>query len=179
MAVALAVDHCDTATAAQTLRRGLHLRRLQGCRPAEALAAAVQAALALPLEQLHAHVEPYGLFQPGADNSTETHPRLYAQHAQQHRLYAELCRRVIGLIGERHHLELLVLQSQGPTGRCSSGRGGRDARYHPNGQLRSLSLSLFIRAFVCLFVRFVRPFENKSKSYKALLIVLPQATEMA
>ena len=91
--------------AAQALRRDLHLQRLQGCSEAGALVEAVQAALALPLADLHRHVGPYGLFQPGADNSTDTHQRFYAQHAQQHALYADLCRRVIGLIGEPCHVQ--------------------------------------------------------------------------
>ena len=91
--------------AAQALRRDLHLQRLQGCREAAALVEAVQAALAYPLTDLHRHVGPYGLFQPGADNSTDTHQRFYAQHAQQQALYADLCRRVIGLIGEPCHVQ--------------------------------------------------------------------------
>ena len=57
--------------AAQALRRDLHLQRLQGCRESGALVEAVQAALAYPLTDLHRHVGPYGLFQPGADNGTD------------------------------------------------------------------------------------------------------------
>ena len=85
---------------AQTLRRDLHLQRLTDCCEALAFATAVRAALAMPLEGLQAHVGPYPLFQPGADNSTETHQRFYGQHAQQEALYQDLCRRVIDCIGE-------------------------------------------------------------------------------
>ena len=90
---------------AQTLRRDLHLQRLTDCCEALAFATAVRTALAMPLEGLQAHVGPYPLFQPGADNSTDTHQRFYAQHAQQQTLFADLCRRVIGLIGEPCHVQ--------------------------------------------------------------------------
>ena len=139
--------------AAQTLRRGLHLRRLQGCGEAEALAAAVQAALALPLAQLHAHVEPYGLFQPGADNSTDTHQRLYAQHAQQHRLYADLCRRVIGLIGEPCHVQQIPTYRFGLPGNRWVGSYHRDSDFgHSAFELNAICALTPMRGSAALHV---------------------------
>lgn len=87
-------------SAAQQRRRDLHLHRLQDCAEARAFADAVAEAIGLPLTQLHEHVGPYPLFQPGADNSTDTHQRFYGQHARQQTLYDALCRRVIATIGE-------------------------------------------------------------------------------
>jgi len=60
-------------SAAQQRRRDLHLHRLQACAEARAFADAVAEAIGLPLTQLHEYVGPYPLFQPGADNSTDTH----------------------------------------------------------------------------------------------------------
>lgn len=86
---------------ARELRQALHLKRLTGSAEAKQLAAAVGAAIGLPLHSLHEHVGPYPLFQPGADNNTDTHRRLYNQHPQQNKFYRDLCRRVISdLIGE-------------------------------------------------------------------------------
>jgi len=85
---------------AEALRRELHLQRISASQEALAFVQAVAAAVALPLEALQAHVGPYPLFQPGADNSTDTHQRFYGQHEQQQELYAALCRRVIAVIGE-------------------------------------------------------------------------------
>lgn len=91
----------DTLLASARLRRReLHLQRLPKTPEAVAFSGAVAEAIGLPLAALHQHVGPYPLFQPGADNSTDTHQRFYAQHTRQQTLYDALCRRVIATIGE-------------------------------------------------------------------------------
>jgi hypothetical protein len=81
-------------------RLDLHLHRIKDSPEGKLFVAAVAEAIQLPLENLHEHVGPYPLFQPGKDNSTDTHQRFYGQHAQQQQLYKALCKRVIQTIGE-------------------------------------------------------------------------------
>lgn len=85
---------------AEQRRRDLHRQRITGTTEGAQFAAAVAESIGLPLQRLHQHVGPYPLFQPGTDNTTETHQRFYAQHAQQDGLYQALCRRVVEVIGE-------------------------------------------------------------------------------
>lgn len=85
---------------ARERRQALHLQRLPGTAEAQAFIDAVAEAIAMPLSRLHEHVGPYPLFQPGADNTTDTHQRFYAQHTRQQGVYDALCRRVIMLVGE-------------------------------------------------------------------------------
>ena len=115
---------------AQELRRALHLKQLSGSAEAEALVAAVTASMAVPLQALHEHVGPYPLFQPGADNTTETHSLLYSQHTQQEALYQDLCRRVISdLIGEPCHVQRIPTYRFGLPGNRWVGSFHRDSDF--------------------------------------------------
>lgn len=73
----------------------LHRRRLSGTVEAKAFVSAVQTGLGLPLEALHHHVGPYDLFQPGADNTTDTHRKFYVQHELLGSLYVAMAKRII------------------------------------------------------------------------------------
>ena len=86
---------------ARQLRRELNFSRLKSSAEGLRFVKSVATAISVPLDQLHEHVGPYPLFQPGADNTTDTHQRFYRQHAQQSALYQALSRRVVDeLIGE-------------------------------------------------------------------------------
>jgi hypothetical protein len=121
-------------SAAQQRRRDLHLHRLQACAEARAFADAVAEAIGLPLTQLHEYVGPYPLFQPGADNSTDTHQRFYAQHPQQRPLYEALCRRLIDdVIGEPCHVQVIPTYRFGLPGNRWVGSFHRDSDFGHSG----------------------------------------------
>ena len=114
---------------AQALRRRLHLERISGSREAGDFARAVAAAVALPLEALQNHVGPYPLFQPGADNSTDTHQRFYGQHSRQQELYEAVCRRVIATIGEPCFVQRIPTYRFGLPGNRWVGNFHRDSDF--------------------------------------------------
>lgn len=115
---------------ARELRRSLHTRRLQGSAEALRFAQAVATVVALPLDRLHQHVGPYPLFQPGADNTTDTHQRFYEQHAHQCMQYLNLCRRVIGdLIGEPCYVQAIPTYRFGLPGNRWVGSFHRDSDF--------------------------------------------------
>ena len=124
---------------AEHCRRTWHLKRLAGSHEAQAYAAAVAQAMALPLQQLQAHVGPYPLFQPGADNSTDTHQRFYQQHAQQQELYAALCRRVVTWIGEPCYAQRIPTYRFGLPGNRWVGNYHRDSDFgHSRFELNAI-----------------------------------------
>ena len=138
---------------AQTLRRALHLRRLKDCSEAQALIEAVRSALSLPLEALHAHLGPYPLFQPGSDNSTDTHKRFYAQHVQQRALYADLCRRVVGVIGEPCYVQQIPTYRFGLPGNRWVGSYHRDSDFgHSQFELNAICALTSMRGSAALHV---------------------------
>jgi len=111
-------------------RSELHLYRLQHCPEASAFVAAVAEAVGLPLTKLHEYVGPYPLFQPGADNSSDTHQRFYAQHPQQRLLYQALCRRVIDdVIAEPCHVQVIPTYRFGLPGNRWVGSFHRDSDF--------------------------------------------------
>ncbi len=85
----------DVLGLAQEKRRSLHACRLPRTVEALAFVEAVEQGVALPLSTLHAHVEPYALFMPGADNTTDTHQKFYAHHKNVQSLYFALAKRII------------------------------------------------------------------------------------
>lgn len=112
------------------LRRSLHIRRMQGSTEALQFVQAVSTAVALPLDRLHQHVGPYPLFQPGADNTTDTHQRLYAQHTHRRMQYLDLCRRVIReLIGEPCYVQAIPTYRFGLPGNRWVGSFHRDSDF--------------------------------------------------
>lgn len=138
---------------AQQHRRALHLHRLAGSAEATAFATAVADSLSLPLSQLHDHVGPYPLFQPGADNTTDTHQRFYAQHQQQRGLYAALCRRVIALIGEPCYGQLIPTYRFGLPGNRWVGSYHRDSDFgHSGYELNAICALTPMRATAALHV---------------------------
>ena len=117
-------------SAAHQRRSELHLYRLQHCPEASAFVAAVAEAVGLPLTKLHEYVGPYPLFQPGADNSSDTHQRFYAQHPQQRLLYEALCRRVIDdVIAEPCHVQVTPTYRFGLPGNRWVGSFHRDSDF--------------------------------------------------
>ena len=110
-------------------RLGLHLHRIKDSHEGKLFAAAVAEAIQLPLETLHEHVGPYPLFQPGKDNSTDTHQRFYGQHAQQQQLYKALCKRVIQTIGECCYVQRIPTYRFGLPGNRWVGNFHRDSDF--------------------------------------------------
>ena len=80
---------------AREKRRSLHARRLPRTVEAFSFVDAVEQGVALPLATLHAHVGPYALFTPGADNTTDTHQKFYDHHEHVQPLYFALAKRII------------------------------------------------------------------------------------
>ena len=127
-------ESVQTLDAARQRRRDLHMTRLRDSAEALHFAKAVAAAVGLPLGQLHQHVGPYPLFQPGTDNTTDTHQRFYRQHEQQKLLYQALCRRVIdALIGEPCHVQCIPTYRFGLPGNRWVGSYHRDSDFGHSG----------------------------------------------
>ena len=128
-AISQADVNAEVLSQAEQLRRDLHLQRLTASVEAQAFTAAVAQAMALPLQHLQDHVGPYPLFQPGADNSTDTHQLFYRQHQQQQTLYQALCRRVVGLIGEPCYVQRIPTYRFGLPGNRWVGNYHRDSDF--------------------------------------------------
>ena len=93
---------------ARDQRRLLHNRRLPRTDEAMAFVEAVEQGMALSLATLHHHVGPYSLFTPGADNTTDTHQKFYAQHEQVKSLYFALAKLIItDVIGEPCYVQAI------------------------------------------------------------------------
>ena len=114
---------------AEQRRRDLHRKRITGTTEGTKFAAAVAKSIGLPLQLLHQHVGPYPLFLPGSDNTTETHQRFYAQHAQQDALYQALCRRVVDVIGEPCFVQRIPTYRFGLPGNRWVGNYHRDSDF--------------------------------------------------
>ncbi len=98
----------DLLGLARDQRRVLHNRRLSKTDEALAFVEAVEQGVGLPLATLHTQVGPYALFTPGADNTTETHQKFYAQHEQVRSLYFALVKRIItDVIGEPCYVQAI------------------------------------------------------------------------
>ena len=118
---------------AEQLRRDLHRHRITGTPEGIEFAAAVAGSIGVPLATLHEHVGPYPLFLPGSDNTTETHQRFYAQHAQHEPLYQALCRRVVDVIGEPCFVQRVPTYRFGLPGNRWVGNYHRDSDFGHSG----------------------------------------------
>jgi len=115
---------------AREQRRSLHRRRLRGTAEAQAFVQAVQQGLKWPLATLHEHVGPYPLFQPGADNTTETHQRFYSNHERVKWLYLALVKRIIkDVIGESCYVQSIPTYRFGLPGNRWVGNYHRDSDF--------------------------------------------------
>ena len=91
---------------------------------------AVEQGVALPLSSLHAHVGPYDLFTPGADNTTDTHQKFYAHHEQVKFLYFMLAKRIItDVIGEPCYVQAIPTYRFGLPGNRWVGSYHRDSDF--------------------------------------------------
>ena len=143
----------DTLQVAGDLRRALHLQRVTSSAEGQAFAAAVADAIALPLQALQEHVGPYPLFQPGQDNSTDTHKRFYGQHSQQQALYQALCRRVIQRIGEPCYVQQIPTYRFGLPDNRWVGNFHRDSDFgHSRYELNAICALTPMRASAALHV---------------------------